>query len=37
VNVVLELWIAMKILPPLGDLALEFGDAIDDRHGTLGW
>ncbi len=37
VDVVEQLGIAMKILPPLGDLALELGDAIDDGHGTLGW
>jgi hypothetical protein len=31
-HVVLKLGMAMKILPPRSDLALEFGDAIDDGH-----
>ena len=31
-HVVLELGIAVEILPPFSDLALELGDAIDDGH-----
>jgi hypothetical protein len=33
----LQLGVPVEILPPPGDLALELCDAIDDRHGTLGW
>ncbi len=36
-HVIKQLGVAVEIVPPLGDLALKLGDAIDDGHGALGW
>ena len=36
VHVILQLRMHMQVAPPLGDLGVELGDAIDDRHDGQG-
>jgi hypothetical protein len=35
VDVELQFWMGMDVAAPLGDIRVELGDAIDDRHGRL--
>jgi len=32
-----ELWMGVQVAPPAGDLLLQVGDAVDDRHRGHSW